>query len=60
MLHLAALMRRRHGRRWWLRGMAPTLGRAFVINSVNFLVFERVVEHVERLASESAEEEESL
>lgn len=29
--------------------MGPTLGRAFVINAVNFCVFEEVVTHIERI-----------
>jgi len=43
MVSVARRMRAEHGLRWFLRGATPTLSRAFVINAVNFLVFEEVV-----------------
>ena len=48
MLAVARRMRQEHGPRWYLRAMAPTLGRAFVINAVNFAVFEEVAAAIER------------
>ena len=36
------------GPAWLYRGMGPTLLRAFVINAVNFAVFERLQEAVAR------------
>jgi hypothetical protein len=47
MLAVARQMRREYGRGWFFRGMGPTLGRAFVINAVNFIVYEEVVAHIE-------------
>ena len=47
MVAVARRMRAQFGPRWCVRAMAPTLGRAFVINAVNFAVFEEVVTHFE-------------
>jgi len=47
MVYVAALMQKRYGPHWWLRALAPTLGRAFVINAVNFALFESAVAHSE-------------
>jgi hypothetical protein len=47
MLAVARQMRREYGRGWCFRGMGPTLGRAFVINAVNFIVFEEVATRIE-------------
>ena len=40
MSSLARRLRQQHGSGWVLRGIAPTLARGFVINAVNFTVFE--------------------
>ena len=47
MLAVGRQMRREYGRGWFVRGIGPTLGRAFVINAVNFIVYEEVVGHIE-------------
>lgn len=47
MLAVVRRMRHEHGPRWYFRGMTPTLGRAFVINAVNFLVYEEAVTRIE-------------
>jgi hypothetical protein len=47
MLTVARQMRREYGRGWFFRGIGPTLGRAFVINAVNFIVYEEVVGRIE-------------
>ena len=47
MLAVARQMRQEYGPGWCFRGMGPTVGRAFVINAVNFIVFEEVVTRIE-------------
>ena len=49
MLAVVRHMRQQHGGRWYFRAVTPTLGRAFVINAVNFKVYEEVVTRIELL-----------
>lgn len=45
----ARRLKQQHGGMWMLRGLGPTLGRGFVINAVNFTVFEWVVDAADAL-----------
>jgi hypothetical protein len=44
-------LNRVHGGKWFVRGIAPTLLRAFVVNAVNFALFERARPAFETLLS---------